>query len=98
PPPLHSFPTRRSSDLATLAANHILLQFISMSAYFLDGFANVTEMIVGQAYGAKKRQRFVRAVIDNTVVAAVSALMLSLILMLFRSEEHTSELQSRFAL
>lgn len=68
---------------ATLAANHILLQFISMSAYCLDGFANVTEMIVGQAYGAKKRQRFIRAVIDNTVVAAVSALILSVILLLF---------------
>lgn len=68
---------------ATLAANHILLQFISMSAYFLDGFANVTEMIAGQAYGAKKRQRFVRAVIDNTVVAATSALTLSLLLLVF---------------
>lgn len=68
---------------ATLAANHILLQFISMSAYFLDGFANVTEMIAGQAYGAKKRERFVRAVIDNTVVAATSALTLSLLLLVF---------------
>lgn len=68
---------------ATLAANHILLQFISMSAYFLDGFANVTEMIAGQAYGAKKRQRFIRAVIDNTVVAGVSALILSLSLLVF---------------
>ena len=70
---------------ATLAANHILLQFISMAAYFLDGFANVTEMIAGQAYGARKRERFIRAVTDNTVVAAVSALLLSLLLWVFGS-------------
>ena len=70
---------------ATLAANHILLQFISMAAYFLDGFANVTEMVAGQAYGARKRQRFVRAVIDNSVVAALSSFLLSLLLLLFGS-------------
>lgn len=70
---------------ATLAANHILLQFISLAAYFLDGFANVTEMFAGQAYGARKRQRFLRAVIDNSVVAAVSALLLSGVLWLFGS-------------
>ncbi|WP_432785066.1 DNA damage-inducible protein F [Oligella sp. MSHR50489EDL] len=68
---------------AILAANHILLQFISMAAYFLDAFANVTEMIAGQAYGAKKRPAFVRAVIDNSVVAALSAFFLALSLMLF---------------
>lgn len=66
---------------ATLAANHILLQFISMATYFLDGFANVTEMQVGQAYGAKKRQRFLRAVIDNSVIAAFSSLLLALLLL-----------------
>src|SRR5699024_1586864 len=27
-----------------LAANHVLLQFVSLSAFFLDGFANVIEM------------------------------------------------------
>ncbi|MDO5667616.1 MAG: MATE family efflux transporter [Alcaligenaceae bacterium] len=70
---------------ATLAANHILLQFVAMAAYFLDGFANVTEMIAGQAYGARKRQRFVRAVVDNSVVAAVSAIFLSLLLLIFGS-------------
>lgn len=72
----------RVSD-ATLAANHILLQFISLSAYFLDGFANVTEMFTGQAYGARKRQRFIRAVIDNTMIAAISAAILSLLLLFF---------------
>lgn len=68
---------------ATLAANHILLQFISMAAYFLDGFANVTEMVAGQAYGARKRSTFVRAVIDNSVIAAFSAFVLAMLLMLF---------------
>src|SRR5690625_5564047 len=57
----------------TLAANHILLQFISLSAFFLDGYANVVESLVGQAYGAKNHQRFRRAIHDSTVLAAITA-------------------------
>ena len=38
-----------------LAANHILLQFISFSAYFLDGFAFVAEGEVGRAIGRRRR-------------------------------------------
>ena len=45
-----------------LAANHIHLQFITLSAFILDGFANTAEAVVGAAYGAKSRSRFDRAV------------------------------------
>src|SRR5690625_5233451 len=45
----------------TLAANHILLQFISLSAFFLDGYANVAEALVGQAYGARNPRHFKQA-------------------------------------
>ncbi|MBU2935901.1 MULTISPECIES: MATE family efflux transporter [Pacificibacter] len=39
----------------TLAANHILMQFISISAFAMDGFAFTAEVIVGQALGARSR-------------------------------------------
>jgi multidrug resistance protein, MATE family len=39
----------------TLAANQILMQFVSITAYALDGFAFAAEAIVGQALGARAR-------------------------------------------
>lgn len=37
----------------TLAANQVLLQFIEITAYALDGFAIAAETLVGQAVGAR---------------------------------------------
>ena len=37
----------------TLAANQILLQFLEITAYALDGFAFAAEALVGQAMGAR---------------------------------------------
>lgn len=45
-----------------LAANHILMQFISVSAFVLDGFAFTAEARVGAAIGAGSRAAFLRAV------------------------------------
>lgn len=39
----------------TLAANQILMQFIEITAYALDGFAFAAEAIVGHALGARSR-------------------------------------------
>ena len=39
----------------TLAANQVLLQFLHITAYGLDGFAFAAEAIVGQAVGARAR-------------------------------------------
>lgn len=39
----------------TLAANHILMQFVSITAFAMDGFAFTAEVIVGQALGARSR-------------------------------------------
>ncbi len=36
----------------TLAANHILMQFVQITAFALDGFAFTAEVLVGQAMGA----------------------------------------------
>ena len=37
----------------TLAANQVLLQFLEITAYALDGFAFAAETLVGQAVGAR---------------------------------------------
>jgi len=46
----------------TLAANHVLLQFVSVSAFILDGFAFTAEERVGGAFGQRDRGRFLRAI------------------------------------
>jgi multidrug resistance protein, MATE family len=66
----------------TLAANHILLQFISFSAFFLDGFAFALESLVGKTLGAKNRALFDRAIVVSTQIAAVCALGLMAIMLL----------------
>ncbi|MEN1943148.1 MATE family efflux transporter [Luteimonas sp. MJ293] len=62
----------------TLAANHILLQLVSFSAFFLDGFAFVAEARVGAAWGARSRERFRRAVRLTSELAIGTALALAL--------------------
>ena len=66
----------------TLAANHILLQLVSFSAFFLDGFAFVTEARVGAAWGARSRERFRRAVRLTSELAVGTALVLALAILL----------------
>jgi len=66
----------------TLAANHILLQLVSFSAFFLDGFAFVAEARVGAAWGARSRERFRSAVRLTSELAVGTALMLSLLILL----------------
>ncbi len=58
-----------------LAGNHILMQFITMIALILDAFAHTAEAVTGQAYGAKDRRRFERAVRLTTEYSAVFALL-----------------------
>ncbi len=45
----------------TLAANQVLLQFLNIIAYALDGFAFAAEALVGQALGARNRRGLRRA-------------------------------------
>src|SRR5690606_41223789 len=88
PRALHSFPTRRSSDLHTIAE---CLQFVGINAQRLGCRGNV----VRGGYGT-----------NNGAVLTCSVLLLDLrqcilcglrgrTLEAARSEEHTSELQSR---
>ena len=63
---------------ATLAANHILLQFTILSAFFLDGFAFVLEAEVGHAAGAGHVNRFRATVWRSTLLAGATAALLAL--------------------
>ncbi len=45
----------------TLAANQVLMQFLQITAYALDGFAFAVEALVGQALGARNRLGLRRA-------------------------------------
>lgn len=65
-----------------LAANHILLQLISFSAFFLDGFAFVAEAVSGEAAGAGDRGRFDTAVRLSSELAGISALVLAVLILL----------------
>ncbi|HKK31372.1 MAG TPA: MATE family efflux transporter, partial [Alphaproteobacteria bacterium] len=40
-----------------LAANQVLYQMLMIGTYALDGFAHAAEALVGEAYGARNRQR-----------------------------------------
>jgi MATE family multidrug resistance protein len=61
----------------TLAANQILLQFIEITAYALDGFAFAAEALVGQAVGAASVARLRRSILIASVWAGLGALLLS---------------------
>ena len=65
-----------------LASNHILLQLIAFSAFFLDGYAFVVEALVGSAIGAKRSDVFDLAVRRSTVLALITAILLALIIAL----------------
>ena len=65
-----------------LASNHILLQLIAFSAFFLDGYAFVVEALVGSAIGAKRSDVFDLAVWRSTVLALITAILLALVIAL----------------
>ncbi len=46
----------------TLAANQVLLQFMYITAYAMDGFAYAAEALIGQALGARNLATFRRSV------------------------------------
>lgn len=66
-----------------LAANDILLQLISFSTFFLDGFAFVVEALIGRTLGAGRIDLFRIALKRTTVLAGATALVLAAILWFF---------------
>ena len=65
-----------------LAANHVLLQLISFSAFFLDGFAFAAEGLIGQAIGARRLDVFDAAVLRSSCLSALTAGLIGLLLYL----------------
>lgn len=61
-----------------LAANAILMQFVSFSAFFLDGFALAAETLVGHAVGARDKAKLDIAIRYTTELALFTSTVLSL--------------------
>jgi MATE family multidrug resistance protein len=62
----------------TLAANQVLLQFLSFTAYALDGFAFAAEALVGQTLGAHARPALRRAALLTSAWGAGVSLVMAL--------------------
>lgn len=62
-----------------LAANAILMQFVSFSAFFLDGFALGAETLVGNAIGANDTHRLAAAIRYTTQLGLATSLALSVV-------------------
>ena len=72
----------KSGD-AVLAANAVLMNFHWIASYGLDGFANATEALVGEAIGADRRADY-RAVLKTSMTAAFAvATLISLVYLVF---------------
>jgi len=63
----------------TLAANQVLLQFLEITAYALDGFAFAAESLVGQAVGARERGRVRRASVLTSQWGVTGSVLLGLV-------------------
>ncbi|MAN44639.1 MAG: MATE family efflux transporter [Alphaproteobacteria bacterium] len=63
---------------AITAGNEVLLQFITVAAFVLDGFAFVAEKEAGEAYGARDGKRLARAMRLTTEFALLSGAAISL--------------------
>jgi len=72
----------RAGD-AILAANAVLLNFHWIASYGLDGFANATETLVGEAIGANRREDYRSVLRASSVSAFAVAALVSLSYLLF---------------
>ena len=70
-------------DNTTLAANQILLQFLMMTSYALDGFAFSAEALVGQAVGAKSANSLRKISLMTLFWGLVAAFLMSLFYFFF---------------
>lgn len=62
----------------TLAANQVILQFLEITAFALDGFAFAAEALVGSALGAGKRSELRRAAVMTSQWGVAMAVPMAL--------------------
>src|SRR5579859_7080708 len=78
--------TGARSGNAILAANAVLINFLWIAAYGLDGFANATEALVGEAIGAQRREDY-RAILKASATSAFTvAALISLAYLAFGAQ------------
>ncbi len=66
-----------------LAATQILLQFLEITAYALDGFAFAAEALVGQAMGAKQRFALRKSAIITSLWGLFAVVLMALFFAMF---------------
>lgn len=69
-----------------LALMVILLQFVIWYSYFIDGFANAAESLIGRYYGAKRWKKFYRALKAVFIWAFGFTLLFTLLYAFFTKE------------
>ncbi|MEM9581060.1 MAG: MATE family efflux transporter, partial [Pseudomonadota bacterium] len=67
----------------TLAANHVLMQFLHITAYSMDGFAIVAEALVGQSMGARSVSRVRRAAALTSIWGIICVVVTAVAFALF---------------
>lgn len=67
----------------TLAANQVLLQFLYITSYAMDGFAFAAEALVAQAFGARNPARVRRASLLTAIWSLAVVLVLSAVFATF---------------
>ena len=72
-----------SFDDVTLAANQVLLQFLYITSYAMDGFAFAAEALVGQAIGAGAFSRLRRSVVITSIWGVGSAITYGIVFAIF---------------
>lgn len=60
-----------------LAANQVLMQFLFVTSFAMDGFAFAAESLIGKAMGAKAPERLRRAAVLTSIWAAAICLVLA---------------------
>ena len=66
-----------------LAATHVLLQFVTLSAYVLDGFAHAAEPLVGKALGARQWAEARSVVRRSWLLSQLAAAIFALVIISF---------------
>ena len=77
--------TKKGSQISetVLAANTILMHFITFSAYLLDAYAHSIEGKIGKSIGSKNKFEFQQYFTSGAMLNTTSAIIISLVLILF---------------